>query len=133
MNNKNCRTSATRKGYRSVRGLLCVPKLALFLTLSFMRHLAMGKYTKLFKYTAIVEGWSYLILLFIAVPLKRLFDMPLAVRIFGSIHGFLFVAFCLFLVLAWTDEKWSIKKVGLAFVSSLVPFGTFWFDRKYLS
>ncbi|MFN5370020.1 MAG: DUF3817 domain-containing protein [Bacteroidia bacterium] len=98
-----------------------------------MRNLAMGKYAKLFKYTAIVEGWSYLILLFIAVPLKRLFDMPMAVRIFGSIHGFLFVAFCLFLVLAWTDEKWSIKKAGLAFLSSLIPFGTFWFDRKYLS
>jgi integral membrane protein len=110
-----------------------LPKLALFLAFSLMRNLAMGKYAKLFKYTAIVEGWSYLILLFIAVPLKRMFDMPMAVRIFGSIHGFLFVAFCLFLVLAWTDEKWSIKKVALAFLSSLIPFGTFWFDRKYLS
>jgi integral membrane protein len=92
----------------------------------------MRNYAKLFKYTAIIEGWSYLILLFVAVPLKRMFDMPMAVRVVGSIHGLLFVAFCLFLVLVWADEKWTVKKVGLAFLSSLIPFGTFWFDRKFL-
>jgi integral membrane protein len=92
----------------------------------------MNNYRKLFKWTAIIEGWSYLILLFIAVPLKRIFDMPEAVRIVGSLHGFLFVAFCLFLVLVWTDEKWTLKKAALAFLSSLIPFGTFWFDRKHL-
>ena len=40
---------------------------------------------------AYVEGWSYLVLLFVAMPLKYGADMPLAVRIVGSLHGFLFV------------------------------------------
>jgi len=77
-----------------------------------------------------IEGISYLVLLGVAMPLKYLADMPMAVRIVGSIHGFLFVAFCWALLRVWAEHKWSIGKVVIAFLSSLVPFGTFWLDRK---
>ena len=53
-----------------------------------------------FLTTGKIEGWSYLILLFIAMPLKYIFDMPLAVRIVGSAHGLLFVAYVILLGLA---------------------------------
>jgi integral membrane protein len=43
---------------------------------------------------ALIEGWSFLILLGIAMPLKYLADMPLAVRLVGSLHGFLFLTLC---------------------------------------
>jgi integral membrane protein len=77
-----------------------------------------------------IEGMSYLILLFIAMPLKYWGGMPLAVRIVGSAHGALFVLF--FAAVAevsarrgwWTGGFW-----GKAFVASIVPFGTFVFDR----
>jgi integral membrane protein len=46
-----------------------------------------------------IEGYSYLALLFIAMPLKYLADIPTAVRIAGSIHGVLFVAFVVFIIL----------------------------------
>ena len=77
-----------------------------------------------------IEGISYLILLGIAMPLKYLAGMPMAVRIAGSIHGFLFVAFCWALIRVWIDRRWSFGKVTMAFIASLLPFGTFVLDRK---
>ncbi|MDQ3049139.1 MAG: DUF3817 domain-containing protein [Bacteroidota bacterium] len=76
-----------------------------------------------------IEGISYLILLFIAMPLKYFANMPLAVKYVGMIHGVLFVAFCVVLLIATLEYKWSIKKAGLAFLLSLVPFGTFYLDK----
>ena len=76
-----------------------------------------------------IEGVSYLVLLFVAMPLKYLAGMPQAVRIAGSIHGFLFVAFMVALADVWRKRGWSFRKVLLAFASSLVPFGTFALSR----
>jgi integral membrane protein len=77
-----------------------------------------------------IEGISYLILLGIAMPLKYLAGMPMAVRIIGSMHGILFVAFCWALIRVWIDRRWSFGRVTMAFISSLLPFGTFVLDRK---
>ena len=78
----------------------------------------------------IAEGISFLVLLCIAMPLKYFFHQPLAVKIFGWIHGVLFVAF---LFLAWevkTDRNKSLKWLAAAFVAAIVPAGTFFFDKK---
>lgn len=77
-----------------------------------------------------VEGVSYLVLLFIAMPLKYLAGMPQAVRVVGSIHGFLFVAFVVALLDVWRRVGWPPGKVFPAFLSSLVPFGTFFLSRQ---
>ena len=77
-----------------------------------------------------IEGYSYLILLFIAMPMKYLLGYPLAVKIAGMAHGILFIAFILLLVLAWQDTKWSFKENILFFVASLIPFGTFFTKKK---
>jgi integral membrane protein len=77
-----------------------------------------------------IEGISYLQLLGVAMPLKYLAGMPEAVKIAGSIHGFLFVGFMVALAHVWRTEKWSIKKVAVAFILSLVPFGTFYLDKQ---
>ena len=71
---------------------------------------------------------SFLVLLFVAMPLKYLAGLPLAVRIAGSIHGLLFVAFVLALIWVSVARGWPISRALLAFVSSIVPFGTFAFD-----
>jgi integral membrane protein len=82
-----------------------------------------------FRWIAIAEGLSYLVLLFVAMPLKYLFAMPLAVRVTGGIHGLLFVLFCLALVWVAVARRWPVTRSILAFASSLVPFGTFVLDR----
>jgi integral membrane protein len=78
----------------------------------------------------IAEGISFLVLLCIAMPLKYVFYQPIAVKIFGWIHGILFVAF---LFLAWevkTDRNRSLKWFATAFLAAIIPTGTFFFDKK---
>lgn len=88
--------------------------------------------SKAYKYLINIghaEGISYLLLLGIAMPLKYMYAMPQAVRIVGSIHGILFVAFVLAILNARMDMKLSFGKSLLLFIASLVPFGTFFLAR----
>jgi integral membrane protein len=79
---------------------------------------------------AFLEGLSYLVLLGVAMPLKYLAGQPLAVRVVGSLHGALFIALALFVLLGLSRRKkpfrWGVR-IGIA---SLVPFGTFFLDRE---
>lgn len=76
------------------------------------------------------EGYSYLILLFIAMPMKYLLEIPLAVKIAGMAHGILFIAFVIFLVIAWQEKKWDFKENIIFLIASLVPFGTFFTQKR---
>ncbi|MEA2099697.1 MAG: DUF3817 domain-containing protein [Campylobacterota bacterium] len=80
-----------------------------------------------------IEGYSYLILLFIAMPLKYMAGIAIATKIAGMIHGILFIAFCLLLVQAWQEAKWSTKESVVFFIASLIPFGTFFTKKKIKS
>lgn len=77
-----------------------------------------------------IEGISYLLLLGVAMPLKYMADIPQAVKIVGAIHGFLFVLFMLALVRVWLKIKWPYEKIAMAFLLSIIPFGTFYLDKK---
>jgi integral membrane protein len=78
---------------------------------------------------AIVEGISTLVLFCVAMPLKYFAGMPLAVRIVGSIHGFLFVALVLMLLVAVRKVpiSWRLALAGI--VAAIVPGGPFLLDR----
>jgi len=76
-----------------------------------------------------IQGYSYLALLFIAMPLKYLADIPTAVRIAGSIHGVLFVAFVVFIILMLVKKQLTVENAIYAFMLSLVPFGTFFLKK----
>ena len=78
----------------------------------------------------LLEGISYLVLLFVAMPMKYALGMPLAVRIAGGAHGVLFVLFVTALVQAALDREWKISRGALVFAVSLVPFANFVMDRK---
>ena len=64
------------------------------------------------------------------MPLKYLVGLPLAVRVVGSIHGVLFIGFVLALIRVSIARAWPVSRSLLAFVSSIVPFGTFVVDRS---
>ncbi len=85
---------------------------------------------KVFMKIAFFEGISYLLLLAVAMPLKYLADIPEGVKYIGWAHGVLFVLFCLYLLKVWIGLKWSFGKAFLAFVASLLPFGTFILDAR---
>lgn len=76
------------------------------------------------------EGISYLVLLFVAMPLKYLFEMPMAVRITGGVHGLLFVSYALALYQARMDQHWSTFRTLQLLVVSLIPGSLFWLDGR---
>ena len=76
------------------------------------------------------EGVSYLLLLFIAVPLKRIGGHPEAVEILGPIHGLLFILYILTTIQAKTEYGWPLGKTALAMLASIIPGGTFYADHK---
>lgn len=82
------------------------------------------------RLASILDGVSYLLLLGIAMPLKYLAGLPLAVRIVGMAHGILFLALCLCLLLALVRQRLSLKWCAIVFVCALIPFAPFFLDRK---
>jgi len=85
-----------------------------------------------FRIIAFLEGVSYILLLFIAVPIKYNLGDPTYVKILGMPHGILFVSYIIFAFLIKENEKWGMKDLGIVLLASILPFGTFYVDWKYL-
>lgn len=77
-----------------------------------------------------LEGISFLLLLFIAMPVKYLLDNPILVKYVGMGHGVLFILFLVVLFIVCEKQKWSIQIFLLGLVASILPFAPFLFDRK---
>jgi integral membrane protein len=85
-----------------------------------------------FRIIAFLEGVSYLLLLFVAVPIKYNLGDPTYVKLLGMPHGLLFVGYIVFSYLLKDDENWNGKDFGIVMLASVLPFGTFYVDWKYL-
>jgi integral membrane protein len=83
-----------------------------------------------FRKIAVAEGVSYILLVFVAMPLKYWAGIPLAVKYTGWAHGVLFMLYVVLLIMAWLEYKWAFKKAALFGLASLVPFAPFWVDKK---
>ena len=85
-----------------------------------------------FRVIAFIEGVSYLVLLFIAMPIKyipALGENEMPVKIVGSIHGGLFVLYAVAGFHAQFARRWPWWEAARGFVAAIVPFGTFVYDR----
>ena len=89
---------------------------------------------KIFKITAILEGISYLTLFS-----NMLFIKPTNFELYhtllypiGMSHGVLFIGYVILAVLLKSSQKWDLKTFGIILVASLIPFGTFYVEKKYL-
>lgn len=87
---------------------------------------------KFFKYLALIEGISALLLFFFAMPMKYAFHMPIFVKYFGMIHGILFTLYVVVATILKFKLSWSLKKYFEICIASIPPFGTFYIDKKYL-
>lgn len=85
---------------------------------------------KRLRVIGLLEGISFITLLFVAMPLKYIGGEPMAVKVVGMAHGILFLMFVAALADASFAKRWEYGFRTLAFISSLIPFGTFWLDRK---
>lgn len=89
---------------------------------------------RIFKITAILEGISYLVLFS-----NMLFIKPTNMELYktllypvGMSHGVLFIGYVLLAFLLKNSCKWDLKTFGIILIASLVPFGTFYIEKKYL-
>ena len=85
-----------------------------------------------FRLIAFLEGLSYILLLGIATPVKYLLHDPQYVKILGMPHGILFMAYIAYALLLRKEYNWDRKDFGLILLGSIIPFGTFYIDHKYL-
>ena len=87
----------------------------------------------IYRLTAFLEGVSYILLLLIAVPIKYLLNEAFYVKILGMPHGIFFILYIFFSIIAKIKYNWNFKKFLVISIASLVPFGTFYIDKKYLT
>jgi len=79
--------------------------------------------------TSMTEGVSYLLLLGVAMPLKYVWNWPLAVKYVGWAHGVLFIGLGLLVLAAMIRVKLPFKTAVLVGIASLLPAGPFFADR----
>ncbi|MDR6224475.1 DUF3817 domain-containing protein [Desmospora profundinema] len=83
-----------------------------------------------FRIISLIEGISFLLLLGIAMPMKYLADIPMAVTVVGWIHGVLFILYMVALAHVTFTDRWPFKRVAGAVIASVLPFGPFVFDTR---
>ncbi|MCM3595978.1 MULTISPECIES: DUF3817 domain-containing protein [Bacillaceae] len=83
-----------------------------------------------FRLMGFIEGASLLILLFIAMPLKYLAEIPMAVTIVGSLHGFFFITYLLIIAYTTYKIRWSFAWVFSAVAVAFIPFGNMILDAR---
>ena len=86
---------------------------------------------KVFRIISYLEGISYILLLFIAVPIKYYANDPSLVKLLGMPHGLLFVAYVTLSIVNSKKHNWNFIKTLVVLISSIIPFGTFYVDYKY--
>jgi integral membrane protein len=76
------------------------------------------------------EGFSWLLLLGVAMPLKYLAGEPLAVKFVGWAHGILFIGYIIQLYRVQAAFKWPLLKTFMGCVAAFFPFGTWIYDAQ---
>lgn len=89
---------------------------------------------KIFKFTAIAEGISYLVLFFNMLVIKpNNIDLYKSLLYpIGMAHGVLFIAYVILALAVFKSQKWSVKDLFIVLLASLLPFATFYIEKKYI-
>lgn len=82
--------------------------------------------------TALTEGVSYLLLFALSMPLKYWAGIKEPNIYIGYVHGFLFIAYIVLAIALWKTQNWKGKHLFLMLLASLLPFGTFYLDSRFL-
>ena len=85
-----------------------------------------------FRIVSYLEGISYLLLLGIGVPLKYIAQNDSWVKALGMPHGILFMAYIFLAIVIRSQKNWNTKTTAIVLLASVIPFGTFYVDKKYL-
>jgi len=86
----------------------------------------------IFRFIAFLEGLSYILLLFIATPVKYFADDPQYVKMLGMPHGILFMLYIILAFMLKQENSWFKDNFKMVLLASIIPFGTFYLDHKHL-
>ena len=86
----------------------------------------------LFRIVAFLEGVSYILLMSVGLYFKYQLEDPSYVKLLGMPHGLLFISYLILAFLIKDGEQWKNKDFGIILLASILPFGTFYIDWKYL-
>ncbi|WP_445749570.1 DUF3817 domain-containing protein [Polaribacter sp.] len=87
---------------------------------------------KIFRIVGFLEGISYLLLMSLGLYYKYVLNDPSFVKLFGMPHGLLFMLYLILAYLIKDEMQWKAKDLAIVFLGSIIPFGTFYVDKKYL-
>lgn len=81
-----------------------------------------------------LEGTTLIILVFVAVPMKWIWNNPSLVKSLGPVHGTIFLLFVALLFAVAKQQNWQFKTTTWKLLlACFIPFGTFYVDSKILS
>ncbi len=86
----------------------------------------------IFRVVSFLEGVSYLLLMSLGLYYKYALNDPSFVKMFGMPHGILFMLYIILAIMIKKEMKWDNKTLGIVLLASILPFGTFYIDKKYL-
>lgn len=89
---------------------------------------------RFFTIIGYLEGVSYLALFFNMLVIKNI-ELDLYQQLLfpvGMAHGVLFITYVILASMLKIELKWSFKKYMLIFIASLIPFGTFYSEKKWV-
>jgi integral membrane protein len=86
----------------------------------------------LVSFIGYLEGFSFLLLMGVAMPMKYIGGDASMVSLVGSLHGGLFVAYIGLLFLG-VGKHWNFTALIHGFIAAVVPAGPFLFEGMLIS
>ena len=83
----------------------------------------------LYRRIAVAEVVTWALLL-TGMVLKYTGVTDLGVRVFGLVHGVVFITFCLVTLILWVNQRWTRGEGLLGLLSAVPPFVTVWWERR---
>ncbi len=77
----------------------------------------MFTFLNVFRWIAFLEGVSYILLLFIATPIKYILEEPKFVKLLGMPHGLLFITYIILAFMYKLEVNWTKKNILCCIIS----------------
>jgi integral membrane protein len=87
-------------------------------------------FSRYFVYVSLAEGVSFLLLLCVGMPIQFGAGNLVPMRIFGTVHGLLFIAYVLLALDGRNQLKWAGKRTLWVLVMAVLPTGAFFAERS---
>lgn len=83
---------------------------------------------------SVIEATTLVVLVFVMMPAKHLFDWPLGSRILGPVHGMAFLAYVWTVLQTVSGGGWSGRDTTRLFLSAFIPMAGYfnipWLQKR---